>query len=238
MSRYGFYKYDSVAEKREKAKKATERLKKKDPDIEPIVIEGRTIAKSWWGKAWNENLESYADYSNRIGRGRSYVKNGNVIDLKITEGNINALVQGSGRKPYSVIIQIDTLTDDKIKKITNLCNNKISSLEDLLEGKFPKDLEVLFMQEEYGLFPTPAQIHFSCSCPDIAYMCKHVAAVLYGVGAKLDNNPMLFFTLRNIDTNQLIKKSIESKLDNMLKNAGKRSKRAIDEADINDIFGI
>lgn len=238
MSYYGFPEYVSVQEKKDNANKAIEALRKKNPNIEPIIIEGNVLAKSWWGKSWNKNLENYADYSNRIGRGRSYVRNNCVVDLKIFQGNVAALVNGSGRKPYAVTVKIDALKKKMLKQVMDLCNNKISSLEELLEGKFPKDLEALFKEEKHGLFPSPKEIHFSCSCPDSAYMCKHVAAVLYGIGAKFDTNPLLFFTLRDIDASVLIKKSIESKLDSMLKNARKKSKREIDEQNIYDIFGV
>lgn len=238
MSHYGFPKYVSVGEKKAKAIKALEKLKKKNPDIEPIIIEGRTIAKSWWGKAWNLNLESYADYSNRISRGKSYVRNNTVLDLKITRGNVDAKVQGSSAKPYAVKIRIDALDAKKWEQVTVLCNHRIDSLEQLIEGKFPKELEVLFKEKKYGMFPSPQEIHFDCSCPDWASMCKHVAAVLYGIGARLDQDPMLFFELRNLDGQELVRKSMERKLESMLKNAGKKSKREIADEDISEIFGL
>ncbi|GAU75568.1 SWIM zinc finger family protein [Fusibacter sp. 3D3] len=238
MGYYGFPKYESVAEKKEKAIRAYEKLKKKNPDIEPIIIEGRTIAKNWWGKSWNSNLESYADYSNRIARGKSYVRNNSVLDLKITKGIVKAKVQGSGSKPYEVNITIDALSSQKWARVVELCNHRIDSLEQLFEGKFPKALEVLFIDKQYGMFPSPNEIHFNCSCPDWAYMCKHVAAVLYGIGAKLDQDPMLFFELRNLDGQALIQKSMESRLENMLKNAGKKSDREIAEADLSELFGL
>lgn len=234
----GFPEYVSVAEKREKAVKSLAKLKKKNPAIEPIVIEGRTLAKSWWGKAWNKNLESYADYDNRIGRGKSYVRNQAVLDLKISKGKAEALVQGSGSRPYEVTIQIDALSSKSWKQVTDLCNHRIDSLEQLIEGKFPQELEVLFTEKKYGLFPMPKEIHFDCNCPDWASMCKHVAAVLYGIGAKLDVNPLLFFELRALDGQELVRKSMEQKLDSMMKNAGKKSKRGISEKDIANIFGL
>jgi uncharacterized Zn finger protein len=238
MSNSRFPKYESSAEKKEKANNSLAKLKKKSPDIEPVILEGRTLAKNWWGKAWNINLENYADYENRINRGKSYVRNNMVLDLKIAKGNVKAKVQGSRKKPYDVEISIDTLSKEKWERVTALCNNSIESLEQLIEGKFPKELDVLFKEKEYGLFPAPKEIHFDCSCPDWASMCKHVAAVLYGIGARLDLNPMLFFELRDIDSQELIRKSVEQKLDNMLKNAGKKSKREISEKDISDIFGL
>ncbi len=238
MSYGGFPKYVSAAEKKEKANSSISKLKKKNPDIEPIIIEGRTLAKSWWGKAWDLNLESYADYENRIARGKSYVRNNMVLDLKITKGKVMAKVQGSRSKPYNVEILIDALSSEKWQHVATLCNHSIDSLEQLIEGKFPKELEVLFKEKKYGIFPSPKEIHFDCSCPDWASMCKHVAAVLYGIGARLDSNPMLFFELRDIDSQELVRKSVEQKLESMLKNAGKKSKREIAEKDISDIFGL
>lgn len=238
MGYYGFPRYESAAEKKAKANNSLAKMKNKNPDIEPVIIEGRTLAKNWWGKSWNINLESYADYSNRIERGKSYVRNNAVLDLKIFKGKVISKVQGSRVKPYDVEINIDALDSKKWEQVTELCNHRIDSLEQLIEGKFPKELEVLFTDKKYGMFPSPKEIHFACSCPDWAYMCKHVAAALYGIGARLDNDPMLFFALRDIDGQMLIRKSMERKLQSMLKNAGKKSKREIAAKDISDIFGL
>ncbi len=235
---YRSYNYQTVDERKAKADQAIKRLKKKNPDIEPVIIEGRKLAKNWWGKSWNKNLESYADFSNRIGRGRSYVRNRAVLDLKIYKGTIDALVQGSRKKPYDVTIEISTLSRDKWEQITTLCNNRVPSMETLIHGKFPVELKELFTDKKFGLFPSPDEITFECSCPDWAYMCKHVAAVLYGIGSRLDNNPLLFFELRGVDGKALIKKTMDDKLKSMLKNASKKSHREIDEKDLSDIFGL
>ncbi len=234
----GYPKYVSVAEKRVKAAIALAKLKKKNPNIQPVIIEGRSLAKNWWGKAWNNNLESYADYSNRISRGRSYVKNNAVLDLNIVKGSVIAQVKGSRVKPYEVVVKLDALSQEKWSQVTELCNHSIVSLEQLVEGKFPERLEILFTDHKYGFFPSPEEIHFGCNCPDWAYMCKHVAAVLYGIGSRLDNDPMLFFEIRDVDSHALIKKTMESKLDSMLDNANKKSNREIEEKDIFNIFGV
>lgn len=235
---YGYPKYVSAAEKKGKANRSLAKLRKKHPDIEPVIIEGRSLSKSWWGKAWNTNLESYADYSNRVDRGKSYVRNNAVLDLKIKKGRVSAIVQGSRAKPYDVDIKIDTLDSKRWKQIIDLCNHRIDSLEQLVEGKFPKELGVLFTDKKYSIFPSPKEIHFNCSCPDWASMCKHVAAALYGIGSRLDDNPMLFFELRDINGEELIRKTMEEKLEDMLKNANKKSKREIAVEDISDIFGL
>jgi uncharacterized Zn finger protein len=236
MPGYGFGKYVSVAEKREKAQRAVEKLKKKNPDIMPVVIEGRKLAHTWWGKAWNDNLESYSDYENRIGRGRSYVRNGAVLDLKIEEGKITSLVQGSSR--YKVDIKISPLKKDVWEKIKKSCEGKIDSLQELIDGKFPKALSELFTSKGSGLFPSPKEITLSCNCPDGAYMCKHIAAVLYGVGARLDESPMMFFTLRNVNVEELISDAIEGKTKSMLGKAGRKSRRVLEDDDITSMFGV
>ncbi|URZ00287.1 SWIM zinc finger family protein [Clostridium felsineum] len=238
MGYYGYYEYVSVSERKEKAKKSLEKLKKTRPNISPVIIPGRSIAVKWWGKAWNVNLESYADYSNRIGRGKSYVRNGAVLDLQIKEGRVEALVQGSGSKPYNVEIIIDKLNKTKWKNITEICNGKIDTMETLLLGEFPNEFNQLFSDSSNGLFPSSKEIHFKCSCPDSAKMCKHIAAALYGIGARLDENPILFFRLREIDFQELLKKSMEEKMQSMLKNANKKSERTIDDGDVFDLFGI
>ncbi|MBN2259944.1 MAG: hypothetical protein JW702_05345 [Clostridiales bacterium] len=235
---YGYKKQETVMERKAKAKKSLEKLKKTHSDVEPVIIEGSKIAENWWGKSWNLNLESYADYSNRISRGKSYVRSNAVLDLKIAKGKVCAKVQGSRVKPYEVAITIDPLNSDKWQKVTELCNHRIDSLEQLVEGKFPKELEVLFLEKKYGLFPEPKEIHFYCSCHDWASMCKHVSATLYGIGARLDADPMLFFELRGLDGQELVKKSMEIKLENMMKNAGKKSIREIEVNEALEIFGL
>lgn len=235
---YGSYEYVSVARKKENAQKALVKLRKKMPDVCPVTIDGNKIANTWWGNAWNKNLESYADYSSRISRGRSYVKNGFVLDLRIDTGRVTAIVAGSGRNPYHIDIIIDELSKEKWNKITEVCGRSISGMDQLVQGKFPKELDILFTQKGDGLFPSPKEIKFSCDCPDWAYMCKHVAAVLYGIGARFDEEPALFFKLRNIEIEALIRKSIEEKMESMLRNAETKTRRVIEDADVGDLFGI
>ena len=233
---WGYPEYVSVGEKKEKAKKQIEKLRKKNPNISPVIIEGNKVAKTWWGIAWDKNLEGYADYSNRIGRGRSYVKNGFVLDLQIETCKVSALVQGSS--VYKISIDFKPISKAKWEDIISKCSNKINGIEELVEGKFPKALGEVFTSKDNGLFPSPKEIKFNCSCPDVAYMCKHVAAVLYGIGARFDEDPTLFFKLRDIDFEVLLKKSVEEKMNSMLLNANKKSKRIIDDEDVSDLFGI
>ena len=239
MGYWGYYPpYVTVAEKKTKAAKKLKQLKKKNPDIKPILIEGTAIARTWWGKSWNHNLERYADYSNRIGRGRSYVRHGAVLDLQIDSGRVESLVQGTRSKPYSVSVKIKAVNKKIWQDIKAVCEGKLDSLQELLAGKFPKALGEIFMAQGKGLFPSPKEIELSCSCPDWAYMCKHVAATLYGIGTRLDEEPGLFFKLRKVKMKDLVTQAVEDKTRKLLKKAKKKTARVIAESDLADVFGI
>ena len=238
MSYWGFPKYVSVAEKKAKAAKKLKELSKKRPDMKPVALEGSALAHTWWGKAWNRNLEQYADYSNRIGRGRSYVRHGAVLDLQIEQGEVIALVQGSGRNPYSVSVKIQTLKKETWQRMKTACEGTLESFQELLAGNFPKALGEIFICKDSGMFPAPLEIKFDCSCPDWADMCKHVAAVLYGVGARLDEDPKLFFRLRDAGIDELIKQAVAGKVEKLLEKAGRKSGRIIEDKDIASVFGI
>ena len=240
MSRYweeGFYSQPTTSELKRKSEASRVSAEKKGKRLEPVVIQGRKIAKSWWGRAWCDNLERYADYESRLSRGKRYVKTGAVIDLSITKGRIQAKVQGSRKTPYKVEIRISPLSEERCQEILQKCGKRVETLEKLLSGDFPEELKELFTQRG-GLFPSSREISFSCSCPDWALMCKHVAAVLYGIGARLDENPSLFFALRGIEMGRFIDVAIANRVERMLKNAGRTSGRTIDEGDIRGLFGI
>lgn len=233
----GFPEYVTVAEKKAKAAKKLKELMKKRPDVKPVIIEGNAIVRTWWGKAWNRNVEQYADYSNRIGRGRSYVKHGAVLDLRIMPGEVQALVQGTAPKPYSVEIKITELKKDIWQGIICACEGMLDSLQALLTGAFPKETGELFTRKGNGLFPSPEEIKFSCSCPDWAYMCKHVAATLYGIGARLDEDPMLFFSLRKKAMGDLIRHTVSEQTARLISKSGTGG-RIIEDADLSEVFGI
>ena len=240
MSRYwedGCYSQPTTSELKRKSEASRVSAEKKGKRLEPVVIQGRNIAKSWWGRAWCDNLERYADYESRLERGKRYVKTGAVIDLSITKGRIQAKVQGSRKTPYKVEIRISPLSEERCQEILQTCGKRVETLENLLAGDFPEELKELFTQRG-GLFPSSREISFSCSCPDWALMCKHVAAVLYGIGARLDENPSLFFELRGIEMGRFIDVAIANRVERMLKNAGRTSGRTIDEGDIRRLFGI
>lgn len=214
---------------------------KKGKELYPIIVSGRNITNSWWGNAWCKNLERYADFSSRIARGKRYVRSGTVIDLQIEKGNVVAKVQGSRKTPYKVEIKISPISEDACQTIIERCTTKVANIEQLAGGGFPEEMKELFGGRN-GLFPSPKEISFSCSCPDWALMCKHVAAVLYGIGVRLDEDPLLFFELRGIDMNRFIDVTLASKVDNMLENAeaaAMYSKRVMaDTVELSELFGV
>lgn len=234
----GFPEYVSVGER--KAENAAKLVKylAKHPLAMPIAVEGNQIARTWWGKAWNENLESYADFANRMDRGRSYLRTGAVYDLQIKQGQIEAVVQGSEKKPYQITITIDPLGKKQWQKIVAHCEGCFDSLQELLRGDFPKDLGKFLLQKGEGLFPNLKEIHLSCSCPDSAWLCKHIAAALYRVGAKLDQDPALFFTLRAVAVDDLITQALGSDVTALLEKAENPGSRIMDEADVAELFGL
>jgi len=236
--REGYPPYVSVGEKRAKAAAKLKKLQKTDPHIQPVILAGNTIAATWWGKSWNRNLERYADYANRVGRGRSYVRHGAVLDLRICTGRVSALVQGTRAKPYEVNIGIEKLAPPRWDAVKAACAGRLASLPELLAGKFPRELGEIFMAEGEGLFPAPQEICFTCSCPDIADMCKHVAAALYGIGARLDNDPGLFFTLRGVEVGELIAAAVADTTRGLLKKAGRQTRRVLTNVNLSDVFGI
>jgi uncharacterized Zn finger protein len=194
--------YVPVAERRAKAAKKMETLKKKGQSIQPIEIQGRTIARTFWGKAWCDHMESFSDYDNRLPRGRTYVRNGSVCHLEISAGQVKAMVSGSSL--YKITISIKPLLQEKWQNIKTTCTGQISSLLDLLSGKLSSGVMDVVCHPKEGLFPLPHELNLDCDCPDWATMCKHVAAVLYGVGSRLDDDPAGLFKLRGVNFEELI----------------------------------
>jgi uncharacterized Zn finger protein len=230
---YGWQTYVSVAQRRRKAASEMAKLQKKGHPVSPVVVEGRTIVKTFWGKAWCENLERYSDFANRLPRGRTYVRNGSVIDLQIAPGEIKAMV--SGTEIYRVSVKIAPVGKARWQSICTDCAGAIDSLIELLQGRLSKSVMDRVCRQKAGLFPSPQEIQLSCSCPDSAYMCKHVAAVLYGIGARLDKQPDLLFRLHNLDEKELIAGAGKA-----LPQAGKTpaAKKVLGGEDLAALFGL
>lgn len=237
MGYWGGWGYDwaprpTVAERKKSAAKEIAALAKKGRTVSPVVIEGRTIAHTFWGKAWCQNLERYSDISNRLERGRSYVRSGSVIDLRIGPGKVEALVRGS--ELYEVTLTVSPVEAARYRAVIALCAGKIDSVIELLQGKLSGAVMEVITCKEKGLFPAPKQIGMRCSCPDFATMCKHVAAVLYGIGARFDAEPELLFRLRGADPGELVSSAAAGTL------AGARAvaKDKTLAGDLGDVFGI
>ncbi len=233
MAYWGWKPYVSVAQRQAKAAREMAKLKKKGHPVSPVVIEGRAIVKTFWGKAWCDNLERYSDFANRLPRGRSYVRNGSVIDLQIASGEIKALVSGS--EIYSVTVKIAPVSTVRWKSICTDCAGAVDSLIELLQGRFSKGVMERICRQKTGLFPSPDEIKLSCSCPDWAGMCKHVAAVLYGIGARLDQQPELLFRLHELDEKQLIATAGKSL---PLSKKGPPKKKVLEGEDLSGLFGL
>src|SRR5215470_14631703 len=233
MSYFGWQPYVPVAERRRQASLEVAKLKKKGQSVAPVTIEGRTIATTFWGKSWCSNLERYSDYANRIPRGRTYVRNGSVLDLQISEGEIAAMVAGS--RLYKIKITIAPVKAARWKAICRDCAGTIDSLVELLQGRLAKGVMDRVCREGDGLFPSPTEIKLSCSCPDWADMCKHVAAALYGVGARLDQKPQLLFVLRGVDENELIAGAGQ---DLRLTKAAPSAAKMLDDSNVAALFGL
>jgi uncharacterized Zn finger protein len=209
------------------------KLRKKGHPVSPVIIEGRTIVRTFWGKAWCENLERYSDYANRLPRGRTYVRNGSVIDLQVAPGEIQAMVSGS--KIYRVTVKVVPVTKARWQSICQDCAGAIDSLIELLQGRFSKGVMERVCRQNTGLFPSPKEIRISCSCPDWAGMCKHVAAVMYGIGARIDQKPDLLFRLHDVDEKELIAGA--GKAIPLAKKTPAAAKVLVDE-DLSALFGL
>ncbi len=232
MGWYEFTPYESVAEKKAKAERLVQNLTRKGRKLRPVRIQGKAIATTFWGKAWCANLERYSDYGNRLPRGRSYVRNCAVVHLEVENGRIVALVSGS--RLYDVRIGLKPVEPARWQKIKSRCSGQIGSLIELLRGELSMAVMQVVTDQENGLFPKQKEIDLGCSCPDYAGMCKHIAAVLYAIGNRLDAEPEMLFALRGVDHHELITEALPGQ-DEF--SAGSASE-AIATHELSDIFGI
>jgi uncharacterized Zn finger protein len=237
---FEFKDYVSVEQRRARARAAAEKIARKQKrSLSPVgPIQGNRMVSTFWGKAWCDNLESYGDYANRLPRGRSYVRHGAVIDLRIEAGKVAALV--SGTSTYQVAVAIRSLPPKSWSQLAVECTGHIDSLVDLLRGTLPARVMELVTRKQGGLFPAPSQISFECSCPDFADMCKHVAATLYSVGVRLDEKPELLFELRGVDHTELVGGAAAAvpRLAVEAKGRSGRKVKVVKGADLSALFGI
>lgn len=241
MARHSYYEsywrpYVPVAQRRREAEKLARKLAGKGRKLAPVEVAGRTIASSFWGKAWCEQFEGFSDFSNRLPRGRTYVRNGSVIDLQVSPGEVRALVSGS--EVYTCTVAITALPPKEWRSVVGRCRGQIESVLDLLQGKLSSGVMAVLTDRDRGLLPRRRQIQLDCTCPDWATLCKHLAAVLYGVGHRLDHQPELLFTLRGVDHAALIAEAAQHGAEALLEGAGSSPRLVADEGDLGTLFGI
>jgi uncharacterized Zn finger protein len=230
---FGWKPYVPAAARRRTADRTVAKMQKEGQTLSPVAAGRGAIAKSFWGKAWCRNLERYSDYSNRLPRGRAYLRNGSVIDLKIGPGEVTAQVMGSDL--YRITVSIPQVAAAHWQAIARDCARSIDTLVELLQGQLSTSVMERITRPGTGLFPSPKEIAFNCSCPDSAAMCKHVAATLYGIGARLDSEPELLFGLRKVDAKELIARAGEGGIP-VQKRPG--AGRILDSSKLADVFGI
>ncbi|MGZ8264239.1 MAG: SWIM zinc finger family protein [Burkholderiales bacterium] len=230
---YYFKPYVPAAVRKQRAQNAAARLDKKGASRDPVTIAGSAIARTFWGRSWCRNMERYSDFYSRLGRGRSYVRSGAVLDLHIEQGAVAASVMGS--RLYTVEVKIGPVPKARWDALCKRCAGGIDSVVELLQGRFSDAVMGHICGDECGLFPAPREIRFNCTCPDWASMCKHVAAVLYGIGARFDTRPELFFRLRGVDGGDLIAAAGQGVT---AAPAGAGTARRLEDADLSALFGI
>ena len=226
---YWYPTYVPVGVRRARANLKMRELRAQGMKVQPVELRGRTIAGSFWGQRWCEHLESFSDYENRLPRGRTYVRNGSVCHLAIEPGRVEAMVVG--RELYQVVVRIRPLEQPSWKAIKKACAGQIGSVLELLQGRLSDRVMDVVADRDTGLFPQPGEIELACDCPDWATMCKHAAAVLYGVGSRLDDSPELLFRLRGVDEAELI--AADMALPQVAATAD-----TLAAGDLGDIFGI
>jgi uncharacterized Zn finger protein len=232
--RYSFFPQSKSKDERiADAEKKRKALEKKGARLSPVVLDGFKIATTFWGQAWCKNIESYHDYENRLPRGRSYVRSNSVIDLQIESGQVRAQVMGS--ELSRVGITVKPVEKRRWKAIRAECAGRIGSLVELLRGRLSHEVMALITRRGEGLFPEPAEITFTCSCPDVAGMCKHVAAAMYGIGSRLDTQPELLFLMRGVDSADLIASAAEAPV---AAAAAQAEGETLAADELADVFGV
>ena len=231
MDWYDYAPYQTVGQRRAKAQKVADGYARRGEKLFPVSAQGTKLVRTFWGKAWCDHMESFSDFATRLPKGKTYVRNGTVIDLRVTPGRITAKVVGT--ETYDVDCRVEKLPADQWADIKRRCAGQIGSLVELLQGKLSGEVMAVVTNAKTGLFPGPREIRLGCTCPDFAHLCKHVAAALYGVGIRLDDEPGLLFTLRGVDQAELIEAVADAP-----RSGDDGGRRTIAADQLADVFGI
>lgn len=184
---------------------AAERLRElqsNGAELCPVVNKSRKLATNYWGAAWMRHLARCEAGGLNLAPGRSLLRHGSVLDLRLSQGKIAALV--SADELYEVELSITPLDDERLEHLKKACYGNIASCVALLEGKVDADVLNMLCADETGVLPEPADWHMYCSCTDWSEPCAHAAAAVYAAGCLIDAEPGLLFTLRGIDVSALL----------------------------------
>ncbi|NTW54139.1 MAG: hypothetical protein HGB15_05155 [Chlorobaculum sp.] len=209
MAYYGYYKPTSP--------------KKVDNGIKTQSKRG-AFARQWWGKEWIAQLERFNDTA-RLARGRSYARQGQVTGLEVTSKGVVAKVQGSRARPYNVSIRLTPYSKEELQRFVAVLGENPVLVARMLGGEMPEEIDRLCSKAGLSLFPKSFKdIEATCSCPDYANPCKHLAAVFYLLAEAFDRDPFLLFTLRGIEKDALFNALGGNRTDAPEKQPGKKRK--------------
>ena len=187
----------SAAARKALAEQERKRVLAENPDFIPLrVTHTQKLARSFWGQAWNRNLDTYQDYDTRFDRGRRHLRAGAVVNLQLIGPQVEAHVWD--HRLYPVSATFAPLDTEKWAAFRKDSAGEFDSLVALLQGKVSDTLLARIIDPQKGLFPERQALTYRCTCLDDAPLCEHIAAVLYGIGVCFDENAELFFSLRAI----------------------------------------
>ena len=202
--------------------------------MEPLLpVVKKELCTTFWGQAWNKNLMHYADYESRMAPARTALRRGEVLGLQLGHGLVSATVMGLDL--YEVQVRVKPLDSELWAEIKQDCAGQVGTLVELLSGQLSKAVMQRVTLPDSGLFPSPSEIKCSCSCPDDARLCTHAAAVLYGVGIRLDAEPGLLFSLRGVEPAELIGLCSVAAVEGLVQGAESDLEEGLD---LSQVFGI
>ena len=183
-------------------------LQAEGQELHPVVNSSRKLATHFWGSAWMKQLALCESGGMCLAPGRTLLRHGCVLDMRISRGCITALV--SADELYEVELHLTPLEGEQLESLTLSCGNHINSLLSLLEGKVDTSVLEQLCHPENGILPTPQDWKMHCTCPDWAEPCPHAAAAIYAAGCLIDADPKLLFTLRSIEPDALLAPTAQS----------------------------
>lgn len=182
------------------------------PRSRPRAVEGGlkarstrgAIAQTWWSERFIAVLEGLG-MGNRLQRGRSYARTGQVISMDVDPGSVTAVVQGSRPRPYRVRIGIAAFGKSEWAQVEQALAGNAWYTAKLLSGEMPDDIEDVFAGLGLSLFPATArEVSLDCSCPDAAVPCKHLAATFYLLAESFDDDPFTILAWRGRERADLL----------------------------------